>query len=73
MTTIAQMSTTMQTALTATTEAIAATLHYAKRPDRAKFTASTLVQTLVFGLGANPRASLHYRVPHQKQHRGRSW
>jgi CBS domain-containing protein len=20
-----------------------------------------------------PRASLHYRVPHQKQHRGRSW
>lgn len=22
---------------------------------------------------ANPRASLHYRVPHQKQHRGRSW
>ena len=22
---------------------------------------------------ANVRASLHYRVPHQKQHRGRSW
>lgn len=22
---------------------------------------------------ASPRASLHYRVPHQKQHRGRSW
>jgi acetoin utilization protein AcuB len=22
---------------------------------------------------ANPRASLHYRVPHEKQHRGRSW
>lgn len=22
---------------------------------------------------ANARASLHYRVPHQKQHRGRSW
>jgi CBS domain-containing protein len=22
---------------------------------------------------ANPRAALHYRVPHQKQHRGRSW
>jgi hypothetical protein len=22
---------------------------------------------------ANPRASLHFRVPHEKQHRGRSW
>ena len=22
---------------------------------------------------ANPRASLHHRVPHEKQHRGRSW
>jgi CBS domain-containing protein len=28
-----------------------------------------LMRTLL----ANERASLHHRVPHEKQHRGRSW
>jgi hypothetical protein len=58
MTTIAQISQTMQTLLTTTTETVAATLHYTKRPDRAKFTPSTLVQTLVFGWLAPPAATV---------------
>ncbi len=49
MTMLPQISAAMHTVLTTTTEAVATTLHYAKRPDRAKFTPSTLVQTLVFG------------------------
>jgi len=48
----------MQSLLTTTTETIAATLGYVKRPDRAAFTPSTLVQTLVYGWLANPTASL---------------
>jgi Transposase DDE domain len=48
----------MQTLLTTTTETVAATLHYAKRPDRAKFTPSTLVQTLVYGWLAQPDATV---------------
>jgi len=48
----------MQAVLTTTTAAIAATLQYAKRPDRAKFTPSTLVQTLVFGWLAYPDATV---------------
>jgi hypothetical protein len=48
----------MQTLLTTTTETVAATLHYAKRPDRAKFTPSTLVQTLVYGWLAQPGATV---------------
>ena len=39
---IPHLSQTMQTLLTTTTESIAATLAYVKRPDRAKFTPSTL-------------------------------
>jgi hypothetical protein len=58
MTTIPQICTTMQTLLTTTTETVAATLHYAKRPDRAKFTPSTLIQTLVFGWLAQPDATV---------------
>jgi Transposase DDE domain len=58
MTTIAQISQTIQTLLTTTTERVAATLDYMKRPDRAKFTPSTLVQTLVFGWLAQPAATV---------------
>ena len=53
-----QISAAMHTMLTTTTEATAATLQYAKRPDRAKFTPSTLVQTLVFGWMADPKATV---------------
>jgi Transposase DDE domain len=58
MTTIPQICTTMQTLLTITTETAAARLHYVRRPDRAKFTPSTLVQTLVFGWLAQPDATV---------------
>ena len=58
MTTIPQLSQTMQTLLTTTTEAAATDLRYVQRPDRAKFNPQTLVQTLVYGWGANPTASL---------------
>ena len=54
---IPQVSQAMQSLLTTTTETIAATLGYVKRPDRAAFTPSTLVQTLVYGWLANPTAS----------------
>ena len=53
-----QISATMHTVLTTTTEATATSLQYAKRPDRAKFTPSTLVQTLVFGWLADPQATV---------------
>ena len=49
MTTIPQLSQTMQTLLTTTTEDLAIKLGYVQRPDWAKFTPSTLVQTLVYG------------------------
>ena len=55
---IPQVSHAMQSLLTTTTETVAATLGYVKRPDRATFTPSTLVQTLVYGWLANPTASL---------------
>ncbi|XSG75868.1 IS4 family transposase [Herpetosiphon llansteffanensis] len=58
MTTIPQLSHAMQTLLTTTTEAVAADLHFVQRPDRAKFSPQTLVQTLVYGWLANPTASL---------------
>lgn len=58
MTMLPQISAAMHTVLTTTTEAAATTLHFAKRPDRAKFTPSTLVQTLVFGWLATPAASV---------------
>ena len=55
---IPHLSQTMQTLLTTTTEVIATTLAYVKRPDRAKCTPSTLVQTLVFGWLAHPTATV---------------
>lgn len=60
MTTIPQLSQTMQTLLTTTTEALATAHGYVKRPDRAKFTPSTLVQTLVYGWLAQPAASVEH-------------
>ncbi len=54
---IPQVRQAMQSLLT-TTEMVAATLGSVKRPDRAAFTPSTRVQTLVYGWLANPTASL---------------
>jgi hypothetical protein len=48
----------MQQVLTEAAEQADAKLHYTKRPDRAKFSASTLTQTLVLGFLAHPDASL---------------
>lgn len=58
MTTIPQVSQAMQQVLTEAAEQADAKLHYTKRPDRAKFSASTLTQTLVWGFLAHPDASL---------------
>jgi hypothetical protein len=58
MTTIPQVSHAMQTVLTTAAETADAKLHYTKRPDRAKFSASTLVQTLVLGWLAHPDATV---------------
>ena len=55
---IPHVSQAMQTVLTTTTEEIAATRQFVKRPDRAKFTPSTLVQTLVYGWLAYPTATV---------------
>ena len=51
---IPQLTQAMQTLLTTTTEATAVALQHVKRPDRAKFTPSTLVQTLVYGWLSSP-------------------
>jgi hypothetical protein len=48
----------MQTVLTSAAQAADTKLHYTKRPDRAKFSASTLTQTLVLGFLAHPDASI---------------
>src|SRR5919199_1409634 len=63
MTMLPQISATMHTVLTTTTEATVTSLQYAKRPDRAKFTPSTLVQTLVFGWLADPQATVEQFAP----------
>lgn len=55
---IPQIRAAMHTLLTTTTEAIAAAQQYVKRPDRAKFAPSTLVQTLVYGWLAHPAATV---------------
>ena len=55
---IPQLTQAMQTLLTPTTEATAAALQYVQRADRAKFTPSTLVQTLVYGWLAHPAATV---------------
>jgi len=56
MTTIPQVSQAMQTLLTSAAQAADTKLHYTKRADRAKFSASTLTQTLVLGFLAHPDA-----------------
>jgi hypothetical protein len=56
MTTIPQVSQAMQQLLTSAANAADTKLHYTKRPDRAKFTAATLTQTLVLGFLAHPDA-----------------
>src|SRR5829696_3826300 len=56
MSTIPQVSQAMQQLLTSAADAADAKLHYTKRPDRAKFTAATLTQTLVLGFLAHPDA-----------------
>ncbi len=58
MSTIPQVSQAMQTVLTTAAEQADATLHYTKRPDRAKFSASTLVQTLTLGWLGHPDATV---------------
>jgi hypothetical protein len=58
MSTIPQVSQAMQTVLTTAAEAADRQLHYTKRPDRAKFSAATLVQTLVLGWLAHPDATI---------------
>ncbi len=63
MTTIAHVRTAMQTVLTTLATQSGAELHYTRRPDQAKFTASTLVQTLVFGWLAHPDATLEALDP----------
>jgi hypothetical protein len=57
MTTIAQVSQMMQAVLTTTAAEADRVIHFSRRPDRAKFTASTLTQTLVLGHLAHPAAS----------------
>lgn len=58
MTTIPQLSQALQQLLCDAAEAADTKLHYTKRPDRAKFSCSTLTQTLVFGFLAHPDAHL---------------
>lgn len=58
MTSIPQVSMAVQTLLTTTVEQLASEMRYTKRPDKAKFSPSTLVQTLVLGWLANPDATL---------------
>jgi hypothetical protein len=58
MDTIAQVSTMMQTLLTSLTETVATAQRFTKRPDVAKFTASTLVQTLVWGFLSHPHSTV---------------
>jgi hypothetical protein len=57
MTTIPQVSQAMQEVLTSTAEAAGAAVYFTRRADNAKFTASTLTQTLVLGYLAHPNAS----------------
>lgn len=57
MSTIAQVSQAMQEVLTTAAATAAAAIHFDRRPDLAKFTASTLTQTLVLGYLAHPDAT----------------
>lgn len=58
MTTLAHLSTTLQSVFTTIAQQADADLHYTRRPDIAKFSASTLVQTLTLGWLAHPDATL---------------
>jgi hypothetical protein len=58
--TIAHLVSTLQTTFTTLAEAADAELHYTKRPDLAKFSASTLLQTLVLGWLAHPDATVEH-------------
>jgi hypothetical protein len=58
MTTIPQVSQAMQQVLTTAAETADAKLHYTRRADQAKFSASTLVQTLALGWLAHPDATV---------------
>src|SRR5919206_1116099 len=58
MSTIPQVSQGMQQLLTTAAQDADAKLHYTKRPDRAKFSAATLTQTLVLGFLAHPDARI---------------
>src|SRR5262245_31892871 len=58
MSTISQVSHALPTVLTTAAQAADHLLHYTKRPDRAKFSAATLVQTLVLGWLAHPDATV---------------
>ena len=58
MTTIPQVAQAMQTVLTSKAEAAGQAAGFTKRPDKAKLSASTFTQTLVFGWLAHPDATL---------------
>jgi len=58
MSSIPQVSHAMQQVLIEAAELADKKLHYTKRPDRAKFSASTLTQTLVLGFLALPDATV---------------
>lgn len=57
MTTIPQLSQALQELLTSAAEAADAAVHFSRRPDSAKFCASTLTQTLLLGYLAHPDAT----------------
>ncbi len=57
MTTIPQLSEAMQAVLTTTAEAAGRAVYFTRRPDTAKFTASTMTQTLVLGYLTHPQAT----------------
>jgi hypothetical protein len=57
MTTIPQLSQAMQEVLTSAAERADAEVHFTRRADLAKFSASTLTQTLVLGYLAHPDAT----------------
>lgn len=63
MTTIPQLSAALQHVLTEAAEAADTQLRFTHRPDQAKFSASTLVQPLVFGCLAPPQVTFE-QLPH---------
>src|SRR4028118_422606 len=55
---LAHLPQVLQTVFTTVADAAGHTAHFTKRPDLAKFTAQTWVQTVVFGWLAHPDATL---------------